>query len=96
MQVIVVKYHPQTGVHHARYSATSSSGVRVYVESESAMSPEGNQDAAVRKLCDKLHWGGILIRGGQLGKSWNDGFVYVWESHGRDGLLTIRDTRIEG
>lgn len=75
MQVIVVKYHPQTGGNYARYSAVSSSGLRAYVESEPGRTPEENRDAAVRKLCAKLKWTGGLLRAGQLRRG---EYVYVW------------------
>jgi len=78
MQVIVVKYHPQSGARYARYSATCSSGLRAYVESDPSKNGDENRDAAVRKLCDQLHWRGVLVRGGQLGKTAAGGFVYVW------------------
>lgn len=78
MQVIVVKYHPQSGVRGSRYSATCSSGLRVFVESDDAKSSEENRDAAVRKLCEKLRWSGDIVRGGQIGKKVSEGFVYVW------------------
>lgn len=78
MQVIVVKYHPQSGVKGARYSATCSSGLRVFVESDHAKNGEENRDAAVRKLCERLRWSGDIMRGGQIGKKSSEGFVYVW------------------
>ena len=96
MQTIVVKYHPQSGARYAKYSASSSSGIRVYVESEPELRPEENMDRAVRKLCDKLRWFGILLRGGALGSKASDGFVYVWKRHVTDPTfgLDIQDTEI--
>lgn len=96
MQTIVVKYHPQSGAKYARYSATSSSGNRVYVESEPGLRPEENMDRAVRKLCEKLRWFGTLLRGGALGQTSSLGFVYVWKRHVTDPTqgLDIQDTEI--
>lgn len=75
MQVILVKYHAQTGGNYARYSAVASSGLRAYVESDPAKTPEQNRDSVVRKLCVRLKWTGKLLRAGQLRKG---EYVYVW------------------
>lgn len=74
MQNIVVKFHPQVGVKSGRYSATTSSGIRVFWENDHSMSSEANQDAAFYKLCERVRWSGTWIRGGRM----RDGqFVYV-------------------
>lgn len=96
MQTITVKYHPQSGATYARYSATASGGLRVYSESLSELRPEENMDRAVRKLCEKARWFGVLLRGGMLGMKYSSGVVYVWKKSVTDPTqgLDIVDTEV--
>jgi hypothetical protein len=55
------KYHGATNTRGSRISATGF-GTRVYVEYRCELSSAANHAAAVRKLCQKFGWAGILHR----------------------------------
>ncbi len=76
MQTIETKYHGATNTMGARISATSTSGVRVYVPYEYGLSHNGPHDVAVRKLCKKLDWTGTFI----IGSAITAGYIYVFDN----------------
>ena len=81
MQTITTKFHGPTDTLGARISATSTSGIRVYVGYEYGLSGNGPHDVAVIKLCNKLDWTGTFIIGGT-----DTGYVYVFST---DTTLTV-------
>ena len=58
MQTIETKYHAS-----GRVSATTSNGVRVYVDYDSTIDTFANHVAACKKLMAKVKWQGILQAG---------------------------------
>jgi len=75
MKTITTKFHGATDTLGARISATSTSGIRVYVSYEYALSHNGPHDVAVIKLCKKLDWHGTFIIGGT-----DTGYVYTFNT----------------
>lgn len=54
LQSIHTKYHTRNG--NSRCSATSSNGVRVYVDWDQGANTDENHLEAMIKLCDKCGW----------------------------------------
>lgn len=70
MQAITTKYHGATATKPSRISATSGSGHRVTVSSDSV---NGDHAAVARALCEKLKWTGHYAGG-----STKTGSVFVF------------------
>ena len=70
MQAITTKYHGATATKPSRISATSESGHRITVSSDSV---NGEHSAVVRALCEQLNWTGHYVGG-----STKTGSVFVF------------------
>jgi hypothetical protein len=64
MKAIVTKYHGPGNVRGARFSASDEDGNKVWVSYDYSANADANHEAAARKLCEKMGWGGRLIGGG--------------------------------
>ena len=73
MQAIVTRYHGPTNTKGTRYSATSSSGHKVYIHKKYELDEDDNHELAARALMKKLGWAG-KIAGGSL----KDAHVWVF------------------
>ncbi len=69
MQSIETKYHGQS----SRISATTSNGIRAYVNYDPSLGTFKNHCKAVLRLTDKLEWKGEMITGDT-----KTGFVFVF------------------
>jgi hypothetical protein len=72
MQTITTKYHGATNTRGSRVSATSESGIRIYIAYDDALSSEDAHRVAAQALSDKLGWGYRMVCGATKG-----GYVFV-------------------
>ena len=72
-QAITTKYHGPTNTGGSRISATSASGIRVYVPYSYELSVDECHDQAAEALCTKLGWTGQMVGGCNV-----TGNVYVF------------------
>ena len=75
-EAITTKHHGPTRTRHSRSSATSASGVRIYVPYSydlSGKTIDECHDQAAEALCTKLGWTGQMISGNNI-----TGNVYVF------------------
>ena len=62
-QAITTKYHGPTNTRGSRISATSASGIRVYMPYSYDLSVDECHEKAAEALCTKLGWTGQMIGG---------------------------------
>ena len=80
-QAITTKYHGPTNTRGSRISATSASGIRVYMPYSYDLSVDECHEKAAEALCTKLGWTGQMIGGSNTMRSIrivckNGNFVY--------------------
>ncbi len=80
-KTIATKYHGPTNTRGSRISATATSGQRLTVGYDDALSSEQNHMAAAQELLTKLNWSGQWFAGATP-----DGYVFVTPS---DMTLTV-------
>jgi hypothetical protein len=85
MQTITTKYHGHTNKRGSRISATSASGLRVYVQIDNGLQDHQNHEAALRKLCRKYDWPGQYVCGETA-----DG-ARIWVAVPRNVVLAYHD-----
>lgn len=73
MQALVTKYHGPTDRKGTRISATSASGIRVYLSYDHSLDLDDNHNAAALALARKLAWTRWPYTRGSL----RNGYVYV-------------------
>jgi hypothetical protein len=71
-QAITTKYHGPTDTRGARISATSESGIKVFIPYPHELRSEEGHIKAMRALCSKLKWVGKYV-GGAV----KNGYVFV-------------------
>ena len=73
MQAITTKYHGPSNTRGSRISATSASGIRIYIPYPHELSGEEVHRKAAERLCEKLQWKGKLACGGT-----KEGYAFVF------------------
>jgi hypothetical protein len=79
-QAITTTYHGPTTYKGARVSATSESGIRVYIPYDYEGDTYQVHEKAVRALCAKLGWKGRFVAGGTKRG-------YVWVNAAECGIV---------
>ena len=82
MQAITTKYHAPGNARGARISATTESGIRVVIPYPHDAVQDDRHAVAVRALCAKLGWHGMLQCGATKG-----GYVWVFVTDVRDQTI---------
>ena len=77
MQAIETKYHGATNTKGSRISATSESGIRVYIGYPHELDTAEAHAKAAHELCAKLNWSGTYHGGAT-----KDGYVFVSVDNG--------------
>ena len=80
-QAITTKYHGPTNTRGSRISATSASGIRVYMPYSYDLSVDECHEKAAEALCTKLGWTGQMIGGSNTTGNVSKGilcFIYVF------------------
>jgi len=72
-QAIVTKYHGAGNKRGSRISATTASGLRIYVSFKDEWKDFDNHKHAAMHIAHKLAWAGIMYAGGT-----KDGYVFVF------------------
>lgn len=73
MKAITAEYFGPRERNGSRIVARDADGNRVYSSVDVRLRIEENVDQTVIKLCQKMKWSGIMVRG-RIGLLW----VYVW------------------
>ena len=83
MKAIIVKYVGPREVRGSRYIAKDSDGNRAVVEIKPELGADMNKLCAVKKLCAKMKWSGIVYQGElKAGES-----VFVWAQAGYEMII---------
>lgn len=94
MKAIITKYHGPTNFHGSKIIASDGDGNRASVHYRSELNSDENHKSAVKALCEKMHWTGILARGDLVKNGRDNAVVWIWLEWGQGwkaDRLTIPD-----